>query len=186
MRLLSTALTLACFAACSSSSGTADRVAPPVAKGEETATPADVQESKEPAEETPTVDSTPTVTFPSGEGKDVVVAVEIAADPESRRKGLMFREHLDDDRGMVFIFPKSEAHPFWMKNTYLSLDMIFIDADFTIVGIVENTEPLSTAQRGIDGASKYVVEVKSGFAKTHGLAAGTTVQFTNVPKDAEH
>ena len=67
--------------------------------------------------------------------------VELALTPEEQERGLMFREHLDADAGMLFVFEAPSAHVFWMKNTLIPLDMIFIGADWRIAGIVENAEP---------------------------------------------
>ena len=115
-------------------------------------------------------------------GKDPVgVRVEVAADEPSRRRGLMFREHLPEDAGMLFLFERPEQLTFWMHNTYIPLDMIFIDPSLRVLGVVENAEPLTDTTRSVPGMSQYVLEVNAGFSRRHGLSQGTAVHFEGVP-----
>jgi uncharacterized membrane protein (UPF0127 family) len=75
-------------------------------------------------------------------GRDPVrVRVEVVQTPEARQKGLMYRKHLDEDAGMLFIFERAQSLTFWMRNTYIPLDMIFISSDWKVVGIVEKATP---------------------------------------------
>lgn len=90
----------------------------------------------------------------------------------------MHRPGLDKGSGMVFLFEEPEIQTFWMKNTLVSLDMIFIGADMTVVGVVEKTTPGSLAPCAVDEPSQYVLEVEAGFAERHGIGAGTGVRFT--------
>src|SRR5438105_86278 len=76
------------------------------------------------------------------------------------------------DAGMLFVFPTESPQSFWMKNTPLPLDMVFIGADRRIVGIVVDTKPFSTNPLGVDAASQYVLEVHAGFCAQHGIAKG--------------
>ena len=79
------------------------------------------------------------------------------------RKGLMFRkEKLKPDQGMLFIMNKNSNNSVWMKNTYLSLDVIFLNSDKQVVGFIENTQPLSTKTLTIDKNSSYILETNSG------------------------
>jgi uncharacterized protein len=105
------------------------------------------------------------------------VKVEIAATTDSRRQGLMYRQKLAEDEGMLFLFPASEQLGFWMKNTYLPLDMIFIKQDLTVLGVVEGAEPLTETTREVPGESQYVLEVNATYAKKHGIGPGTKVRF---------
>lgn len=114
-------------------------------------------------------------------GGPVRVWVEIADTPEARARGLMYRRELAADGGMLFVFPQEERLEFWMKNTLLPLDMIFIGADLRVVGIVERAQPLSTVPRGPGVPAQYVLEVNGGFAASHGLQAGDRVEFRGVP-----
>lgn len=107
----------------------------------------------------------------------VRVQVELALTPDQQERGLMYRQNLSKHAGMLFVFAESEIHGFWMKNTPLPLDMIFIDDDREIVGIVENTVPFSTTTRTVGRASRYVLEVNAGFAAEYGIKAGQTVDL---------
>ena len=114
----------------------------------------------------------------------VTISVEIANTPTTREQGLMYRSDLGAEAGMLFLFPQDEDLQFWMKNTPLSLDMIFIDASRTIVGIVADTRPFSTQARGVGKPSRYVLEVHGGFCNRHGITSGDKVDFTQVPDGA--
>ena len=114
------------------------------------------------------------------------VAVEIADTPASREYGLMFRKHLDEDAGMIFIFKAPQHQEFWMKNTIISLDMIFADSGGKIVGIVRKAEPFSEAIDAVEGDSQYVLEVNGGFCDRHGVKSGDTLRFEGfVPHAAD-
>lgn len=111
-------------------------------------------------------------------GRDPVeVAVEVVDTPESRQRGLMYRKQLDPNAGMLFIFDASEQHTFWMHNTLVPLDMLFITPDWHVLGIVENATPLTDSPRAVPGQSQYVLEVNAGFSRRHGLQAGTSVRY---------
>jgi uncharacterized membrane protein (UPF0127 family) len=114
-------------------------------------------------------------------GGDVPVAVEIAATPERQSLGLMYRKELGTDAGMLFVFPRSQHLTFWMKNTVLPLDMIFIGDDHHIVGIVKDAVPYTTTPREVAGESRYVLEVNAGFSDRRGVRAGDAVTFDGVP-----
>jgi uncharacterized protein len=114
-------------------------------------------------------------------GRDpITVKVEIADDEAERTRGLMFREQLAPDAGMLFLFERPAQLAFWMRNTYLPLDMIFIEPTMTILGVVENAEPRTDDSRFVTGHSQYVLEVNAGFSRQHGLTPGTMVQFVGV------
>ena len=105
------------------------------------------------------------------------VTVEVVDTPESRQRGLMFRKQLAEDAGMLFLFERPEHHTFWMHNTLIPLDIIFITADWTILGVVENATPLTDSTRFVPGDSQYVLEVNAGFARRHGLQGGTRLRY---------
>lgn len=111
-------------------------------------------------------------------GRTVRVSVEVVRTPETRARGLMRRRQLAADAGMLFIFDREEIQSFWMKNTYLPLDIIFIDSKLRVVGVVHDAEPLTTTSRSVDKPSRYALEVNAGFAREHGIAAGTVVSFS--------
>src|SRR6476660_6559646 len=101
--------------------------------------------------------------------------VEVVATEDERAKGLMFRRELPEGRGMLFDFKNEQPVAFWMKNTYVPLDMIFIRADGRILRIAENTEPLSTKIIPSGGPAKGVLEVIAGTAQKYGIARGDRV-----------
>ncbi|MFT3922511.1 MAG: DUF192 domain-containing protein [Myxococcales bacterium] len=107
----------------------------------------------------------------------LTVKVEVAATDQQRQMGLMFREQMGELEGMLFIFPTERHNSFWMRNTLLPLDMFFIDSDWTVVGVVENAEPLTESPREVAGMSQYVLEVNAGFAKRQGFGAGDKLRF---------
>jgi len=104
-----------------------------------------------------------------------VFGVEMAVTPEEQAKGLMFRRELPEGQGMLFDFQREQATSFWMKNTYISLDMIFIRADGRILRIAENTVPLSEALVSSGGPVRAVLEVIAGTCKRLGIAPGDRV-----------
>ncbi len=115
----------------------------------------------------------------------VTVRVEVANTDPIRQRGLMYRETLEADAGMIFLFDHSEHLVFWMHNTLVPLDMIFITAEMRVLGVVENATPQTDDGREVAGESKYVLEVNAGFARRNGIAAGTLVRFQGIPAQAE-
>ena len=105
------------------------------------------------------------------------VEVEGAATDPMRERGMMWRKGLAEGKGMLFVFPTEEEHSFWMRNTLIPLDMIFIDAKGVIVGIVENASPGSLVSRSVGVPSKYVLEVPGGWSQKIGLRAGSRAEL---------
>jgi len=111
---------------------------------------------------------------------DGCIHIEIARTPQERAKGLQNRRHLSKDRGMLFIFPKSEKHHFWMKDTFIALDIVWIDESKRIVTIISNILPCETEQCPVYTPSKdalYVLEVNSGVTIELGLKVGDHAIF---------
>ena len=104
-----------------------------------------------------------------------VFAVEMATTEEEKTTGLMYRKELPDGKGMLFDFSPEQQVSMWMKNTFISLDMIFIRADGRILRIAENTEPQSTRIISSGGPAKGVLEVIAGTARKYGIAPGDRV-----------
>lgn len=104
--------------------------------------------------------------------------VETVATDEARARGLMFRETMEEDRGMLFIFSEEREHAFWMKNTLISLDMIFLDTSGAVVGILHKTVPRNTENLTVGVPSRYVVETVGGWAMKHGIQIGNRSQFS--------
>ena len=112
-----------------------------------------------------------------GERGPTPVRVELALTSDQRARGLMWRDHLDEDAGMLFVFPEARDLAFWMKNTPLPLDIIFIDAEGRVVSIAENTTPYSEKSLPSAAPAQYVLEVNGGFAKKRGVAPGTRIDL---------
>jgi uncharacterized protein len=104
-----------------------------------------------------------------------VFSVEIADNDAERAKGLMYRKELPEGQGMLFDFHREQEVSFWMQNTYIPLDMVFIRADGRILRIAENTEPLSTKLISSGGPVRAVLEVIGGTTRKLGIAPGDRV-----------
>ena len=104
-----------------------------------------------------------------------VFAVEVVDNDADRAKGLMYRKELPEGRGMLFDFHREQEVSFWMQNTYIPLDMVFIRGDGRILRIAENTEPLSTRLIPSGGPVRAVLEVVAGTAQKLGIAPGDRV-----------
>lgn len=103
--------------------------------------------------------------------------VEIAKTPKETSKGMMYRRSMPEDSGMLFIFPRMEERSFWMKNTYIPLDMIFIDSDYKVVNVVHNAPPLSQTSRKSIYPCMYVLELYGGVAEKAGIVSGSVMQY---------
>lgn len=123
--------------------------------------------------------SEPRVVLHTADG-DVPVTVEVAATPGQQSLGLMYRKELGANAGMLFVFDTSVEHPFWMKNTVLPLDMIFLGDDRKVVGIVKDAVPFTTTSRTVGVPSRYVLEVNAGFSEKHHVKTGDQATFENV------
>jgi len=105
---------------------------------------------------------------------------EVVSRRDDVRRGLMFREHLPEDQGMLFLMREEKVQTFYMRNTLIPLDMIFIGRDKVVVGVVENAVPLDETSRDVGKPSLYVLEVNGGWTRKHGVGAGTRATFENV------
>ena len=106
--------------------------------------------------------------------ENAVVSVLVADTPYRRAAGLMECPHLPDDAGMLFVFSRDESRDFWMKNTLIPLDQVYVRSDGTIVDIHKNAAPYSTAKYD-SKPCKYVVEVNGGYCDRHGIRIGDTI-----------
>jgi uncharacterized membrane protein (UPF0127 family) len=113
----------------------------------------------------------------------IPIRVEVARTEAEHERGLMFRNHLDADAGMLFIFPRSAPLTFWMKNTFIPLDMLFIDESQHVLGVVEEAVPETETPRRVDGDSRFVLEVVGGLTRRLGIAPGTKVEFRDIEVD---
>ncbi len=110
------------------------------------------------------------------EGRDdVAIMVEIADSPVEAAAGLMWRKQMDDDHGMLFAFDKAAPRTFWMRNTIMPLDIIFIGEDGT-VDTIRQGKPLDDTHLNSKGPVRYVLELKAGQAAAHGIREGIVLQ----------
>ncbi|HTL37749.1 MAG TPA: DUF192 domain-containing protein [Kofleriaceae bacterium] len=157
---------LACVA-CSNGAKREDAPMPP-----KNTAPGDSQAPQQPANQ-------PKV-YVSSQSGEVAVNVEVVATEAKIERGLMYRQALALDAGMLFMMGHEKKWSFWMRNTLIPLDMLFIGKDKVVVGIVENAEPKTETLREVSGPSLYVLEVNGGWAKQHKVEAGAKVRFENV------
>lgn len=117
--------------------------------------------------------------FLKSDGTSVVTNIDIeVADTEAERnQGLMFRRYMEHNHGMLFVMEQSEVQSFYMRNTHISLDIIYVDAEKTIVSIQKNTVPMSEASLVSEGDALYVVEVNAGYCDQYGIGPGDKVDF---------
>jgi uncharacterized membrane protein (UPF0127 family) len=119
------------------------------------------------------------VVFETSRG-EVPIRVEVVDTDEGRSRGLMYRRTLGADEGMLFLFPGESVQSFWMRNTYVALDMIFVNSRMEVVGVVENATPLTETPRTVWRPSRFVIEVNANLARISGISRGTRVRFEGV------
>ncbi len=126
----------------------------------------------------------PRVVVETAAGGRHAVTVELALTPAEQERGLMHRRDLAEDAGMLFVFAEAGPRAFWMKNTPIPLDMLFIDDGGVVAGIVRDAEPLTLTPRtpGPDVPARFVLEVRGGWAARYGVANGDRVRLENVPR----
>ena len=107
-----------------------------------------------------------------------LISVEIADDEYEIATGLMYRKAMADSLGMLFIFPTSEQRSFWMKNTYIPLDIIFVNEKFEIVAIQKYTQPFNEGPITSEWETKYVIEVNAGYCDVWKIKEGQMIQFS--------
>lgn len=112
--------------------------------------------------------------------------VELAVTSEERSRGLMFREHLDPDKGMLFIYKDEGVHYFWMKNTLIPLDMIWINGNGEVISISKDVQPCETSQCPLispEQKVQYILELNGGTSDKIGLAIGAKITFDKSIED---
>lgn len=130
-----------------------------------------------------------TATFFVADGQNVTVTLQVADEAEERQRGLMYRQSLANRTGMVFVYSEEDPRTFWMKNTYVPLDIIFIAANGTVLNVqharAQPHAPDSEVERyPSDGEAKYVVELPRGFANRTGVGPGTQFVFNGTVPEA--
>jgi uncharacterized membrane protein (UPF0127 family) len=122
----------------------------------------------------------PQVSIETREGRAITFGVEIADTAAKRELGLQYRRDLPADRGMIFLFTHEADQTFWMKNTPIALDMIFINAQRQIVGIAEEATPFSLDPRSVGRPSRFVLEINGGLSRRYGIKPGDSVRFQGI------
>lgn len=105
------------------------------------------------------------------------VEVELARDEASRERGLMYRTSMPDDHGMLFSWDYESTRTFWMRNTCLPLDMLYVNKDGVIAGILEQVPTLNDAPRSVACPVAHVLELNAGWARAHGIAPGMKLKI---------
>ena len=105
------------------------------------------------------------------------IELEIADNDFEIQRGLMDRKSMEENRGMIFMFDNMSMRSFWMKNTYIPLDIMFVTDQMKIESIQENTVPHSLQSVPSKGPAQYVIEVNAGFSKLYEIQEGVTVSF---------
>ncbi len=119
------------------------------------------------------------LTFSSPTGEFIQkIDMEVAHGETERNMGLMYRRSLPENSGMLFIMDENKEQSFWMRNTYISLDIIYVNEQKEIVSIAEGTTPLSEAPIPSKGDALYVVEVIAGYCQTHNIKIGDRVDWS--------
>lgn len=131
---------------------------------------------KEGGSNTPSVNVANVVLYPK-EGSPVVFSAEVAKTIEEKRTGLQGREDLPEKHGMWFVFDGDVQDPFWMKDTPVALDILFVDKDFKIVDLFANTTPNSEALISPHQKYRYAFEVKAGTAAAYRITVGDRAEF---------
>jgi uncharacterized membrane protein (UPF0127 family) len=103
--------------------------------------------------------------------------VEIADTPATEQRGLMYRTKLGENKGMIFVWPTETRRTFWMHNTCLPLDMLFLAKDGTIVGLLEQVPTLNDRVRSVRCPAAYVLEVNAGWSRRHGVKPGMKLEL---------
>lgn len=105
------------------------------------------------------------------------IDIELAESSEEIQYGMMYRKSMDPNTGMLFLMGEERRQSFWMKNTYVSLDIIYINSKNEVVSIQKNAEPLSERSLPSEGAASMVLEVKGGFTDEQGITKGTQIYY---------
>ena len=160
--------------ACERAKETQDTLSGPAPLGQEVSPDQNVK-SDQPVE-TPSLSVANVVLYPK-EGDKIVLTVEVAQSIEERRQGLQGRENLGEKHGMWFIFPEDGQEPFWMKDTPISLDILFVDSNYKVVEIIANTIPNSELLLVPRQKYRYALEVKAGSAEAFKINVGDRVEY---------
>ncbi|WP_428265554.1 DUF192 domain-containing protein [Haliangium sp.] len=173
-KLAALVVSLALLGPACSPSGTSAPTSSNSAVRDDAPSPAAPAPAAKPPSEAPAV-----VLSPPGH-PEARVTVEVARTPRQVQRGLMYRQVMPADHGMLFLMGQERIQSFWMRNTLIPLDMIFIGKDMSVAGVVAEAEPMTDTSRRVDKPSLYVLEVNGGWAAEHHVEAGTPVRFLNL------
>jgi uncharacterized membrane protein (UPF0127 family) len=141
-----------------------------------------IQETVLPLQNEPQFKKEGEVTFFSKINKKIItIDVEMPDTLEETTKGLMYRKTMAETQGMLFVHDTFQARFFWMKNTYISLDMIFVDKTMKVVRIKKNTTPLSEQLISVPEGTYYTIEVNAGFCDRYGIQIEDSIQVLRIP-----
>jgi len=167
-----------CFVIALVSSGCADPEVQARTTQSTAVTQAEVNTDQRKTDKTSKVPKGKHVTIHLASGEPLHIKVELARTESERVKGLMFRENLPSQTGMLFLMDRVANHRFWMKNTLISLDIIFIAPDGEIVGIVERAEPKTLTGREVGVPSQFILEIPGGESRTLNITPGLWVDLS--------
>ena len=119
-----------------------------------------------------------TLTIVNGDGSRHEFDVYLALSPEQQRRGLMFVRQIPLQTGMLFVYERDDLQSMWMKNTYISLDIIFARADGTVASVIRNTEPLSLRSLSSTEPVRFVLELNAGAARRFGIGTSSRLVWT--------
>lgn len=113
-------------------------------------------------------------------GTDTILSldIELAENAQEIQYGMMYRRHIPENTGMLFLMGNEEPRSFWMRNTYVSLDIIYINEAMEVVSIQKNAEPLNDRSLPSEGPASLVLEVAGGFSDANGIGKGTKVAYS--------
>jgi uncharacterized protein len=117
--------------------------------------------------------------FLSADGTNQIykIDIEVASNDEERARGLMYRPEMEDNHGMLFLFDSDQIQSFYMRNTVLSLDILYVNSKMQIVHIYNNTIPYSEESLPSKAPAKYVVEINAGLCEKYGIQEGDIIRY---------
>ena len=129
-------------------------------------------------------ETTPVARFFDEEGQKLArFYLELALTSEEQSRGLMYRTQMLDEWGMLFVYEEDRHLSFWMKNTLIPLDMIFVNSAKEVVGVIHEAQPEDETPRGVGIPSRYVVEINGGLAREFGIDSGATMSLEYVDQN---
>jgi len=122
------------------------------------------------------------LSFRNPDGKKVIhrIDIELAESGEERQQGLMYRKSMQDGQGMLFVFETEEPQAFWMHNTYIPLDIIYVNSKFQVVSIQKNCKILNDTPLPSGAPAQYVVEINGGLSDKLGIKTGSVIEWSNL------